>query len=204
MSDSPFLLVVVKKIAYITNMGYLLLLCPQKKSNNEEEEQVLPICMGPAEAQSIAVAFNAMVFSRPITHDLFRNVLEDLGCEVTQVQITELRDGTFYARLFIRQASGEIRDVDARPSDAIGIALRYQAPIYVHEAVMAEAGITVKQMQLSGMNDWGGGEEEQAEPAPPHQTPEERLSADLKRAVAEERYEDAARIRDQLQGLRKN
>ncbi|MDD5719686.1 MAG: bifunctional nuclease family protein [Candidatus Krumholzibacteria bacterium] len=99
------------------------------------EEMCLPIWIGPAEAASIALALRGQSFARPLTHDLLAMVIDGLGGRVERVVITDQRDSTYYARIFL----GRDRDVvavDARPSDGIALALRTGAPIYLEAAVL--------------------------------------------------------------------
>jgi bifunctional DNase/RNase len=104
-----------------------------------EEPQVLPIWIGAVEASAIAFAQQGVQPPRPLTHDLFIDVIEALGDRLAEVQIIELRDGVFYASMVF--ASG--RTVSARPSDAIALALRCGAVILVAEEVMAAAGVAL-------------------------------------------------------------
>ncbi len=106
-------------------------------------DRYLPIWIGAVEATAIAFAQQGVVPPRPLTHDLFRNVIDALGQRLTQVQITGLRDGVFYAELVF--ASG-VR-VSARPSDAIALALRTGAQIFGSDEVLDEAGITIPDEQ---------------------------------------------------------
>ena len=106
-------------------------------------ERYLPIWIGAAEATAIALAQQGVVPVRPLTHDLLVDVLAALGRELTQVRITELRDGVFYAVLAL---SGGV-EVSARPSDAIALAVRTGAQIVGSEDVLAEAGITIADEQ---------------------------------------------------------
>ena len=99
----------------------------------------LPIWIGSAEAQSIASEIEKSTPLRPNSHDLAKRVIQELHAEVIRVLVTELRGGTYYATLAIR-ARGDLVEIDARPSDAIAIALRLEAPILVREALFDEAG----------------------------------------------------------------
>ncbi|MFC1484766.1 bifunctional nuclease family protein, partial [Candidatus Neomarinimicrobiota bacterium] len=100
----------------------------------------LPVIVGSFEAQSIALALEDVQMPRPMTHDLFCNILEDLSVEVNEVVISELTEGTFYSKIVLASPMGTT-DVDARPSDAIALALRVGAPIYATESVMEEAAV---------------------------------------------------------------
>ncbi len=101
-------------------------------------ERFLPIWIGPYEAEAITVSLQQMEVARPLTHDLLRNVLSTLGAEVVQVNITELRDDVFYARIMLR-VNGQVLEIDSRPSDALALSVRVQVPIFVDESVMEQA-----------------------------------------------------------------
>jgi bifunctional DNase/RNase len=105
----------------------------------KEGERVLPIWIGPAEAQAIARELAGQRFPRPLTHDLLATIVEGLKARVTRVVIAELRDNTFYAQLVIDR-DGEVVVVDARPSDSIAVALRCGADIFVNEKLLNEPG----------------------------------------------------------------
>lgn len=103
------------------------------------ERRVLPIFIGGPEATAIAFALEEVVTPRPMTHDLMRNLLDDLGVSIESVVVTELRDRTFYAEIELHAADG-VHRVSSRPSDAIALAVRVGTPIYASEAVLDEAG----------------------------------------------------------------
>ncbi len=105
-------------------------------------ERYLPIWIGAAEAAAIALALQGVVTPRPMTHDLLKNILEEMSVEVQRIVITELRDGTFYAVISMRR-DGESYEVSSRPSDAIALAVRIHAPIYANEEVLSEASILI-------------------------------------------------------------
>lgn len=105
----------------------------------KEGERVLPIWIGPAEAQAIARELAGQRFPRPLTHDLLATIVEGLKAKVTRVVIADLRDNTFYAHLVIEK-DGEVVAIDARPSDSIAVALRTGADIFVNEKLLAEPG----------------------------------------------------------------
>ncbi|MBI4238718.1 MAG: bifunctional nuclease family protein [Deltaproteobacteria bacterium] len=100
-----------------------------------EEKNVLPIWIGLIEASAIATELEKIQLSRPMTHDLLRNILRSVGVEVNRVAVTDLADNTFYARIYLREDGKEI-ELDARPSDAIALALRAKAPIFVEKTVV--------------------------------------------------------------------
>jgi hypothetical protein len=107
-------------------------------------ERFLPIWIGPYEAEAITVSLQQMEVARPLTHDLLRNVLQTLGAEVVRINIIELRDDVFYARIVVRVAGREL-EIDSRPSDALALAVRVHVPVFVAESVMLEAGTEPEQ-----------------------------------------------------------
>ena len=106
----------------------------------EDSKRYLPIWIGPFEAQAIAVKLHDLWLPRPMTHDLLGSMIADLGGRVERIVVTDLADGTFYARVMLI-ASGKSVEVDSRPSDAIALALRVDAPIYVEDSVLDEVSI---------------------------------------------------------------
>ena len=105
-------------------------------------ERYLPIWIGAAEAAAIALALQGVVTPRPMTHDLMKNMLEDLSVAVQKIVVTELREGTFYAQIDM-QRNGSAYEISSRPSDAIALAVRLGAPIFANEDVLAEAAILI-------------------------------------------------------------
>ena len=101
-------------------------------------DNVLPIWIGLLEATAIACELEDIKFSRPMTHDLYKNTLEEIGVKVTKIEVCDLRDNTYYARIFLSSSEGDT-SVDARPSDAIAIALRTRAPIFIHDEVIKKS-----------------------------------------------------------------
>jgi len=154
----------------------------------------LPIIIGAFEAQAIALEIEGIKPPRPMTHDLFKDVIDALGASITEVTITELREGTFYARLSLDTAVGD--EVDSRPSDAIALAVRYAVPIYISEEVLAEAAF-VPESEEQTQTDMDA----DAVMAPRDQLLHE-LNEKLQDAISREDYEAAARIRDELLRLK--
>jgi hypothetical protein len=113
------------------------------------DERVLPISIGVMEAQHIMVALGHEKPSRPLTPDLIVSMLDFLNARLEHIEITELRDGVYYARLIIQHKGIEF-DLDARPSDALALALRVDAPILIAPAVLREAGLDDVNLQLEG------------------------------------------------------
>ena len=104
----------------------------------EEGDQAVPIWIGLLEATSIASALQKVQFDRPMTHDLFKNFAEMQGITVSSIEVCDLQDNTFYARIHFLSQDQQF-SMDARPSDAIGIALRFEAPIFIDQEVIAKA-----------------------------------------------------------------
>lgn len=106
----------------------------------KESDRYLPIWIGPAEADAIAVRLQDVQVARPLTHDLIRNVIDQLGASVEYVLVNDLSNDTFFARIMI-QLDGKSLEIDSRPSDAIALAVRAQVPIYADESVLEKAGV---------------------------------------------------------------
>jgi len=105
-----------------------------------ESDRYLPIWIGPCEAESITIELQGVAVARPLTHDLLKTVVINLGGKVSQVVVNDLRNDTFYARILL-SVNGRQMEIDARPSDAIALAVRARVPIYVAETVMDAASI---------------------------------------------------------------
>lgn len=162
-------------------------------------ERRMSILIGQDLAQAIALEMEAIQPPRPITHDLMKIVIETLGSTLVDVTITDLREGTFYAVISLK---GTPTEIDARPSDAIALAIRFGAPIYVYENVLINAGIQVDDDEFYDENDDEYDGEELVEEERPL-TQHEQLQAKLEDAVKREDYEKAAQIRDELDLLEK-
>ena len=108
---------------------------------SEEDEQAVPIWIGLLEATSIASALQNIKYDRPMTHDLLKNFADTLDISIVKVEVCDLKDNTFYARIYF-VSKDQSFDIDARPSDAIALALRFKAPIYVEDSVMQKSKIT--------------------------------------------------------------
>jgi uncharacterized protein len=115
----------------ITNMPIIIL-------RDKDGQRVLPIWVGIFEANAIALQMENISTPRPMTHDLLRNVIEDLSGNVTKIVVSDLRENTFYALIYVETGADTVA-IDARPSDAIALALRTQAPIFVEENVIDNA-----------------------------------------------------------------
>lgn len=169
-------------------MGFVVFL------KEEAGKRALPIFIGAAEAQAIAFVLEQVSPPRPLTHDLFKSLMDNMECRLKRIEVCDLKDNTFYAKLLL-EWNGMETEIDSRPSDAIALALRFSAPIYVADEVMEEASILVKEEQRAT------GTEAKPRAAPDKLPPAEAVKQRLEKAVAEERYEDAAKLRDELKRL---
>lgn len=115
-----------------------LVLQPVEEPVGEGKSRVVPICVGPHEALGLGSVLENAKFTRPMTHDLMLDALTNLDARVEHVLVNDVKDGTFYARLCLAQ-HGRLIDLDARPSDAIALALRQGAPVYIEEDVLERA-----------------------------------------------------------------
>jgi len=163
-----------------------------------EGNRRLPIIIGAFEAQAIALELEKIQPPRPMTHDLLRDTFEAVDVDVEEVVIDELREGTFFAKIRYRH-NGEEHQLDSRPSDAVALAVRVDAPIFVAPAVLDEAGIVAEdESDISSLA-------EQAEETSPSEEEEgtelEQMQKQLEEAVEEEDYERAAELRDEIKRL---
>jgi hypothetical protein len=152
-------------------------------------ERTLPIIIGEYEAQSIALGLEKIKPPRPITHDLALSMLESLTAEIEKIEVTELKDNTYYAIIYIRQNSN-LFEIDSRPSDALALAVRKNIPIFVAEEVMEKGAYTAQEVKNV-----------EETPLDPAENKLEKLKKQLQEAVEKEDYEKAARIRDEIKKL---
>jgi bifunctional DNase/RNase len=123
------------RVEFPTNQPIVLL-------REREGERYLPIWIGAAEAAAIALSLQGVVTPRPMTHDLMKNILEDLSVQVMRIVVTELRDSTFFATIELNRQGTDF-EVSSRPSDAIALAVRMAVPIFANEDVLNEASILI-------------------------------------------------------------
>ncbi|MFW5743617.1 MAG: bifunctional nuclease domain-containing protein [Spirochaetota bacterium] len=154
-------------------------------------ERAVPIFIGQLEAQSILIGLGNVPMPRPLSHDLFVTMLEKLNATIDRVDITELKDGTFYARIVVKQGLKKIV-IDSRPSDALGITARIHCPLYIAESIVEEAGIAINLITE---------EDPKVDVPDPREIERNRLEQELEKAVEDEDYEEAARIRDKINEL---
>jgi bifunctional DNase/RNase len=160
----------------------------------------LPIIIGAFEAQAIALEIEGIKPPRPLTHDLLKQLTDSLGATVIEIIIDELRDNTFYAKIIL-EVSGFSQEIDARPSDAIALAVRAQTPIYVASSVMESAAFvpseeTEEASSTNTISDTG-----ESKKPPSKEAKLATLQNKLREAIEGEEYERAAKIRDQIKNL---
>jgi len=178
MCDKKKLIPVTVNDLAISQMGFIVLL------KSRVSEYMLPIYIGPPEAQAIILHLNKIDVPRPMSHDLFKNILDMLEARLDRVVIFDVKKNVFFSRIFLN-FEGQDLQVDSRPSDAIALALRCHAPIFVTEEVLADSGIILddERSKLQALSE----------------DPVDELKEFLRLAISEERYEDAARLRDEIQ-----
>lgn len=167
----------------------------------KEGSKRLPIIIGAFEAQAIALEMEQIKPPRPMTHDLLKNIILGHESSVREVVISELHEGTFFAQIHI-QSQGNSIELDARPSDAIALAIRFQAPVYVAEEVLHEAGIEADDVrqETEGKQTREPIQSEGKTHSPLNKM--DQLEQELKIAIETENYEKAASIRDKINQLK--
>lgn len=163
----------------------------------------LPIIIGMFEAQAIAIEIEKITPNRPMTHDLFKSFAKSFNFIVEEIVISDLKEGVFYAKLVCSNGSKTV-EIDARPSDAIAIGLRFNVPIYTYENILSEAGIVLSEYAEEDVDEKK--EQTPKSPSTGIKSDEEKfkdISSDqlqimLDTALAKEDYERAAKIRDEL------
>lgn len=137
-------------------------------------ERYLPIWIGVYEAESITIALQSVEVARPLTHDLLRNIFNVLNAQIIRVEVSSLRDDTFFGNI-IAEVDGRELNIDARPSDALNLAVRAHVPILVARSVMDSAGITPEE-DLQEQAEQGEEGEKEVKEAPESESGEDRLS----------------------------
>lgn len=165
--------------------------------NEVDGNRRLPIIIGTFEAQAIALELESIKPPRPMTHDLLKNMLTSFKTQVSEVYINDLTEGTFFAKIHYDK-NGERVELDARPSDAIALAIRFGAPIMVDSKVLEEAGIVTEEREESA----GAGASDKETETGEELSKLEQLELELQTAIETENYEKAAKIRDQIKKLK--
>ncbi len=167
----------------------------------------LPIIIGGFEAQAIAVELENMTPTRPLTHDLFKNFAMSYNIEITEVIIYNLKEGVFFSKLICTDGSEE-KEIDARTSDAIAMAVRFNCPIYTYEWILSQAGVAMDDESLPIDEPKDKPKEKEKErmktPAEFSALSEDELKESLMKAIDEEAYELASKIRDELNKRKKS
>ncbi|MDA1129362.1 MAG: bifunctional nuclease family protein [Chloroflexi bacterium] len=140
----------------------------------KESDRYLPIWIGPAEADAIAVKLQDLSVPRPLTHDLLGTIIESLGGTIQHILVSDLQNDTFFAKIII-QSNGQAQEIDCRPSDAVALAVRAKVPIYANEEVMDKAGIHLDKETGKPMGQDQGADRPEGE-APAEVRPEELKS----------------------------
>jgi bifunctional DNase/RNase len=184
-----------------TSGSYTLIL------GEENSNRKLPIVIGSFEAQAIAIEIEKIVPFRPMTHDLFLNFCKSFEIQIHEVVIYSLNEGVFHAKM-ICEHNGEIREIDARTSDSIALAVRFKCPIYTYEDIMDAASVVFNDDINEALE-----EKTAQKPAPVAKAKEEsnaytkmtmdQLNQQLENALNVEDYATAARIRDEIQRRKK-
>ncbi|MGB0166467.1 MAG: bifunctional nuclease domain-containing protein [Luteibaculum sp.] len=170
--------------------AYVLLL------GEEEGNRRVPIIIGAPEAQAIAIELEKMTPNRPLTHDLFKSFAESFSISLEEVIVYNLVEGVFFAKLYCRQGT-DVIEIDARTSDAIALAVRFNCPIYTYEFILSSAGIFVEK----GEEGVKAVKEEKAES---DTESVEDLEKQLDDALKTENYEKASQLRDRIKNLKGN
>lgn len=157
----------------------------------------LPIIIGGFEAQAIAIEIEKMTPSRPLTHDLFKAFAEAYRINIQEIIIYNLVDGIFYSKLICSDGKKNI-EIDARTSDAIALAVRFECPIYTYEFILDSAGIVIEGNDFVFLDNIEPVEETKLVPTTFTSFSEEELQSKLQEALNEEAYEKAAKIRDEI------
>lgn len=156
-------------------------------------DRSLPIVIGDFEAQSIALGLENIQAPRPITHDLIVKIIEIMDTSIEKIEITELKQNTFYAIIYLSTASGIVKEIDSRPSDAIALSVRLDIPIFVNEAVLEKGGYSPDQAQYYPAK--------KKNKTPPANRLKE-LEKQLAKAIEEEQYELAAELKKKITELK--
>ena len=164
----------------------------------------LPIIIGMFEAQAIAIEIEKIIPNRPMTHDLFKSFGHSFNYTIKEIIISDLKEGAFFAKIICENDNKTV-EIDARPSDAIAIGLRFNAPIYTYEKIMTDAGIILTEEsddEPSELASEKPHEEQKPKPSssdkPLKDYSYDKLKEMLNEALEQEDYEKAAKIRDEL------
>ena len=168
-----------------------------------EGKRRLPIVIGMFEAQAIAIEIEKIIPNRPMTHDLFKSFSSNFGFTIEHILVSDMREGVFYAKIICHSTTKRV-EIDARPSDAIAIAVRFDAPIFCATSVMSEAAIEFteedekREQQSSPKGSASAGAKKKASDTSLKDYSLDKLNKMLEQAINAEDYEKAARLRDEI------
>ena len=151
----------------------------------------IPIIIGASEAQAIAISLEGLKPPRPLTHDLFFTLSNAYGIQLLEVEINKIEEGVFYSKLVFKNQS-ETFSMDARTSDAVALAIRFNAPIYTSKFVLEKAGITIDDSKDEAIKP---------KAKPSKKTLIKKLQKQLQKAIEQENYEEASRLKSELSKL---
>lgn len=158
----------------------------------------LPIIIGNFEAQAIAIELENMRPSRPLTHDIFKSFADTFEIKVIEVVVYNLLEGIFFAKLICQRGDEAPIEIDTRTSDAIALAVRFKCPIYTYESILSSAGIILDEDEIESL----GGDLDEGDDIPSPSglsaMSKDELEKELDKALAEEDYEKATELRDEL------
>ncbi|HEX5002316.1 MAG TPA: bifunctional nuclease family protein [Bacteroidia bacterium] len=177
----------------------------------EAGKRKLPIIIGAFEAQAIAVELENMTPTRPLTHDLFKNFSLAFDITLAEVVIYSLKEGVFFAKLICTSGERE-EEIDARTSDAIALAVRFNCPIYTYDWIIAQAGVSTDEESPLSLEGQSSGDDSELEKVKEprkdnrdiHSLSDEELKENLSKAIDDEAYELASKIRDELNKRKKS
>jgi len=168
------------------------------------QKRRLPIIIGGFEAQAIAIELESMTPSRPLTHDLFKTFADSYAINIKEVIIYNLVEGIFYSKLISEQKGKEI-EIDTRTSDAIALAVRFKCPIYTYEFILASAGIILEEgqaleieKQIKDIEGESIDEEKPSKPLSYKDLTDDELNKRLQDAIESENYEEASKIKSEI------
>lgn len=165
------------------------------------ENRRLPIIIGGFEAQSIAIELEKMKPNRPLTHDLFKSFAKQFNISINEVVINKFENGVFYSKL-VCEADNHITEIDSRTSDAVALAIRFKCPIYTYESIIKEAGITMDDESKAKVEEFDSDKPDIKSDFSDYLSDE--LKEMLEKAVEDEDFELASRLRDEINRRKKN
>ena len=162
--------------------------------------RTIPIVIGAFEAQAIAIELEHMKPSRPLTHDIFKTFADTFEIQISEVIVYNLLEGIFFAKLICQKPGEDPIEIDTRTSDAIALAVRFKCPIYTYEFILSSAGIILDDDEIESLGDELPAKEEASESSSVYgNMTKEELESELRQAIANEDYEKASEIHDEIE-----